>query len=171
MWSEKYAPDRIRVLQCTSNYQESEAITTFLQEIKKKKASHTVAILYRAHYQSRSIEEALIRHNIPYTIIGGIAFYERKEIKDILAYLRLITNPYDRISCARILNIPLRGLGKKFEEDVFTLWDKEPLFTFIDILKSSLEYLPLQKQIAVTNFLELFKEESARYDPVKPLNN
>ena len=68
----------------------------------RKKAIH-VAILYRAHYQSRMIEEALIRDSIPYNIIGGIQFYERKEIKDILAYLRLMANPFDRISFFRIV--------------------------------------------------------------------
>lgn len=167
LWSEKLAHDRIRALQGTSNYQEGESISLFLQELKKKQVIYDAAVLYRAHYQSRSIEEALIRYSIPYTIIGGIAFYERKEIKDILAYLRLMANPYDRISCARILNIPLRGLGKKFEEELFIFWDKEPLFTFADVLKSLANQLSAQKQQAVHAFLELFENTSGQSAPSK----
>ena len=66
-------------------------------------------------------------------IIGGIQFYERKEIKDILAYLRLIANPFDRISFFRIYNVPQRGLGKKFEEEFDACWQQEPLFTFFEV--------------------------------------
>ncbi len=69
------------------------------------------AILYRTNAQSRSLEEGLRRRAIPYQIIGGLRFYERKEIKDILAYLRVIANPQDRISLLRILNVPTRGIG------------------------------------------------------------
>lgn len=70
------------------------------------------AILYRTNAQSRPFEEALIRHNIRYTVVGGLKFYERKEIKDILAYLRLLQNPQDTLSLRRIINVPKRGIGK-----------------------------------------------------------
>lgn len=63
---------------------------------RQKPKLNTFAILYRTHFQSRAIEEALIRNSIPYRIIGGVQFYERKEIRDMLAYLRLIVNPFDR---------------------------------------------------------------------------
>ena len=69
------------------------------------------AILYRTNAQSRVIEEILIKSEIPYQIVGGIKFYDRKEIKDILAYLRLISNPDDDISLNRIVNVPKRGIG------------------------------------------------------------
>jgi ATP-dependent DNA helicase UvrD/PcrA len=69
------------------------------------------SVLYRTNAQSRSLEEGLRRRGIPYQIIGGVRFYERKEIKDILAYLRVIANPQDRISLLRILNVPTRGIG------------------------------------------------------------
>ena len=167
LWSEKKAKDRIRIIQCSSNYQEGEAIAALLHEVKKKKTLHDTALFYRAHYQSRSIEEALIRHGIPYTIIGGISFYERKEIKDILAYLRLIANPYDRISCARIINIPQRGLGKKFEEELFTRWNHEPLYTFCDVLRDTLNNIPPQKRISVKKFIELFYDKTGQDVPSK----
>lgn len=70
------------------------------------------AVFYRTHAQSRSFEEECVRNNIPYRIIGGLRFYERKEIKDIIAYLRLVANPSDDISLRRILNVPRRGIGE-----------------------------------------------------------
>lgn len=70
------------------------------------------AILYRTNAQSRVMEEVLVKANIPYQIVGGIRFYERKEIKDLLAYLRLVANPHDDLSLTRIINVPKRGLGK-----------------------------------------------------------
>jgi DNA helicase-2/ATP-dependent DNA helicase PcrA len=71
------------------------------------------AVLYRANAQSRAIEEALMQHAIPYTIVGGLTFYDRREIKDIFAYLRILANPQDEISLLRIINTPKRGLGEQ----------------------------------------------------------
>ncbi|PZN08763.1 MAG: DNA helicase PcrA [Bacillota bacterium] len=71
-----------------------------------------MAVLYRTHAQSRVVEETLLRRGIPYRIVGGLKFYERKEVKDILAYLRLAVNPDDRISLRRVINVPRRGIGE-----------------------------------------------------------
>ena len=71
-----------------------------------------MAVLYRTNAQSRAIEDALMRESIPYKIIGGVRFYERKEIKDALAYLKLIINPHDDVSLRRVINVPARGIGK-----------------------------------------------------------
>ena len=91
------------------------------------------AVLYRSHFQSRSFEEALIRHAIPYKIMGGIQFYDRLEIKDMLAYMRLIVNPFDRIAFSRIINTPSRGFGDKFEELFYSTWDMMPFDRFDEI--------------------------------------
>jgi DNA helicase II / ATP-dependent DNA helicase PcrA len=72
-----------------------------------------IAIMYRVHSQSRSLEDACVRMNIPYRLIGGVRFYERLEIKDVLAYVRLVTNPLDDISLKRAINMPPRGIGEK----------------------------------------------------------
>ena len=76
-------------------------------------------VLYRTNAQSRAVEEAFLKANFPYKIIGTVRFYERKEIKDILAYLKLIANPNDLVSCQRIINLPPRGIGKTTKDLLF----------------------------------------------------
>ena len=71
-----------------------------------------MAVLYRTNSQSRAIEDSLMREGVPYKIIGGVRFYERKEIKDALAYLKLVINPHDDVSLRRVINVPARGIGK-----------------------------------------------------------
>ena len=79
---------------------------------------NTVAILYRTNAQSRTLEDALRRAGTPYRIIGGVRFYERKEVKDALAYLKLILNPHDDVSFRRVVNVPARGIGKGVMESL-----------------------------------------------------
>ena len=82
------------------------------EEIKQNKRDYKdFAVLYRTNAQSRNVEEALVKSNIPYRIVGGHKFYDRKEIKDILAYLKVVANPADSMSFNRIINVPKRGLG------------------------------------------------------------
>ncbi len=107
------------------------------------------AVLYRTHAQSRQLEEVFIEAGIPYQIVGGVKFYERKEIKDILAYLRLVVNPRDLVSLKRVVNLPPRGIGDKsftiIKDFIFGLPVGEDLTKFI----SSLEDIglpPKQKQ-------------------------
>src|SRR5690606_343039 len=135
LWSEKKGNNRIQGLICLTEYQEARAIALLLLSAKKKYGLQNVGILYRTHTQSRAIEEALLKESIPYRIIGGIQFYERKEIKDLIAYLKIIANPFDRVSFFRIINVPSRGLGDKFETDFYTLWNSEPFSTWQDIIK------------------------------------
>ena len=80
--------------------------------------SPTVAVLYRTNAQSRTIEDALMREGLAYKIIGGVRFYERKEVKDALAYMRLVINPHDDVSLRRVINVPARGIGKGVMEAV-----------------------------------------------------
>ncbi|HET9098245.1 MAG TPA: UvrD-helicase domain-containing protein [Candidatus Saccharimonadales bacterium] len=81
------------------------------------------AVLYRTNAQSRSVEETFVHYNIPYRVVGGVRFYDRKEIKDIMAYLRVIFQPEDRVSFERIVNIPARGVGAKSLQS-FTQWQR-----------------------------------------------
>ncbi len=80
-----------------------------------------VAVFYRTNAQSRAFEEVFIRSGLPYVIVGGVRFYERREVRDLLAYLRLIANPEDKVSLRRVLNVPRRGIGDRTEESVAAL--------------------------------------------------
>lgn len=76
------------------------------------RAYRDMAVFYRINAQSRAMEDELVKHRIPYTVVGGMKFYERKEIKDVLAYLKLMNNPSDGLSLKRIINVPTRGIGR-----------------------------------------------------------
>ncbi|KRF34044.1 DNA helicase PcrA [Paenibacillus sp. Soil787] len=112
LWTDKEGGVRIKLFQADSEHEEGYFVTSEINKNKSngKKFGHH-AILYRTNAQSRVIEEILIKSDIQYTIVGGVKFYDRKEIKDILAYLRLISNPDDDISLGRIVNVPKRGIG------------------------------------------------------------
>ena len=158
LWSEKIGNDRVRIVQCMTESQEADLVAQLAKIRNTHKKNLSIAVLYRTHSQSRALEEALIKNSLAYTIIGGIQFYERKEIKDILAYLRLIVNPYDKISLFRIINIPPRGLGAVFEELLYGTWNQEPFLTFSSILKKLIldGSLSSAKNQALETFLSFF---------------
>lgn len=169
--SERKAQDRVRALRCMSAYQEGEILAHFVESLRKKNKNHTIAVLYRAHYQSRSLEEALLRYNIPYTIIGGIQFYERKEIKDILAYVRLIINPFDRVSFIRAINTPARGLGDKFVEEFHAIWEHEPLLGYAEVANHMIKNNMIKSKKAETlmQFVNMLASISASDAPSKAI--
>lgn len=171
LWSEKDAKNRILGGYCRSGEQEASVIARFIQSFSKSKNKKLsdIAILYRTHFQSRQLEEALIFHSIPYKIIGGLQFYERKEIKDLLAYMRIIANPFDKISLMRAINCPTRGLGPKFEQELFDFWTQNPMLDFKHVLKALKDSQPMGKQISISDFLRIFHDLDSIIPPVKVL--
>ena len=159
LWSTREGIDRVLMFACSSEYQEADTVVSFLKSSISHKKGNTCAVLYRAHYQSRAIEEALIKRGIPYTIIGGIQFYERKEIKDLLSYLRLIANPFDRTALFRVINSPQRGLGEAFEEQFYDRWHAEPFLSYVDIAQALCNdgTLPTKKAQSLKTFLAVFE--------------
>ncbi len=159
LWSNHKVNDAVRLLTCMSGFHEGEAIAAVASCMQAKNALNSMAILYRSHYLSRAIEEALIRHSIPYKIIGGVQFYERQEIKDLLAYLKLVSNPYDRVSCMRIINVPTRGLGDKFQEQFMQIWHDNPTFTFLDVARQCLHSNIVTgiKAMQLMTFMKIFE--------------
>lgn len=112
LWTDSDEGPKIKVYRADSEHDEGYFVTGEISKnVKQGKSYQDHAILYRTNAQSRVIEEILIKSDIPYQIVGGIKFYDRKEIKDLLAYLRLLSNPDDDISLTRIINVPKRGLG------------------------------------------------------------
>ncbi|MGA9530331.1 MAG: UvrD-helicase domain-containing protein [Candidatus Babeliales bacterium] len=167
LWSQHSTPHKIQLYTFTSEHQETETIITLCKQYAQSHPHYTRAILYRTHFQSRMFEEALVKHGLPYTIIGGIQFYERKEIKDILAYLRLAINPFDRVSFFRAINCPNRGLGNKFQENVKTEWKSQPFLTFYELgttLLNNTNFSAKQKK-TLESFLSLFSSLSSTTFP------
>lgn len=115
LWTDKDSGEAVRIVRVFDQVQEGDFIIGQIEKMVGSKAYGLVdfAVLYRTNAQSRSLEEAFLRYNLPYKIVGGTRFYERKEIKDAMAYLRFIYNPDDTISFGRIINLPPRGLGGK----------------------------------------------------------
>ena len=127
-------------------YDEQEEAEYVVSEVEKLVAEghcrlRDCAIMYRTNAQSRVIEDAFVRHGLPYKLVGATRFYERREIKDALAYLRLIHNPYDDVSLKRILNVPPRGIGNRTERALAAWAAKKsvPLYTALQLLKDAPE--------------------------------
>ncbi|MCA1563553.1 MAG: DUF3553 domain-containing protein [Acidobacteria bacterium] len=112
LWTDRQGGPKILYFRGNDEIEEADFITRTVREARTEDVQATTAILYRTNAQSRAIEDALMREGIPYKIIGGVRFYERKEIKDALAYLKLIINPHDDVSLRRVINVPARGIGK-----------------------------------------------------------
>ena len=112
LWTDQKGGARIVYFRGNDELEEADFITRSIKQARSADFDSMVAILYRTNAQSRAIEDSLMRESIPYKIIGGVRFYERKEIKDALAYLKLIINPHDDVSLRRVINVPARGIGK-----------------------------------------------------------
>lgn len=117
LWTDREGGEHITLNECLDEKHEAEYVVKKVLENKRggKKLAEQV-VFYRVHAQSRVIEDALRKANVPYKIVGGTRFYDRKEIKDLIAYLRVLINPNDDVSLKRIVNVPARGIGKKAVE-------------------------------------------------------
>ncbi len=125
LWTEAGEGQPIKVLQVINERAEGEAIVRRIKNAADARFRQykDFAVLYRTNAQSRSLEETFVRYGVPYRIVGGVRFYDRKEIKDIMAYLRLIYQPEDRVSFQRIVNVPTRGIGTKSVENFYAWVD------------------------------------------------
>ncbi len=114
LWTEKEGGEKISLFEAQDEKEEAHYVIQQITEAQAQgKTLADQVIFYRVHAQSRILEDALRRFKIPYKIVGGTRFYDRKEIKDLVAYLRIIVYPHDEVSLKRVINIPARGIGKK----------------------------------------------------------
>ena len=136
LWTRVGSGQPVQIIQLSSERTEAEAIIRRLQAAIDigARSFNDFCVLYRTNAQSRAIEEILVRHGLPYRIVGSVRFYERKEVKDILAYLRLIYQPQDKISFDRIVNVPARGIGAK-SLDAFNRWRKSKGYRLLESLE------------------------------------
>lgn len=138
LWTDKTGGQPVQVVHVSSELHEAEAVVTRIRSSVdlRLRSYDDYAVLYRTNAQSRAIEEAFIRYGIPYKLVGGTRFYDRKEIKDIIAYLRLLYQPSDRASFLRIANVPTRGLGPTSVEK-FLAWRDSTSMAIIDALEAA----------------------------------
>lgn len=119
LWSSKSDGELITYVRCEDEIKEANYVITKIKELVQQGYKYSdIAVLYRTNAQSRVVEDAFVRNNIPHNIIGSYYFYNRKEIKDLIAYLKLIYNPNDSVSLERIINVPKRGIGTKSIENL-----------------------------------------------------
>jgi len=112
LWTERAGGEPLLYVRAGDEIEEADFVARAIREAQAPDIARLVAVLYRTNAQSRALEDALMRGGIPYRIIGSVRFYERKEIKDTLAYLRLVLNPHDDVSFRRVVNVPARGVGR-----------------------------------------------------------
>ena len=149
LWTQGDQGEKVGLMETFDEMEETDGVLELIQqEIQQKKRTFKdFVILYRTNAQSRALEEGLRRKGIAYNIIGGMKFYERKEVKDLLAYLRVLVNPVDSISLKRVINFPPRGIGAKTVEKCETLAEKKQL-PLLEVLQSPEEMGLKGKQAA-----------------------
>lgn len=138
LWTDQRGGLPVQVMHVSSEVHEAESVMTRIKTAvdMRLRSYSDFAVLYRTNAQSRAIEEALIRYGVPYRLVGGTRFYDRKEIKDILAYLRLIYQPADRAAFMRIVNVPTRGLGATSIAKFLEWHDAQPI-TLVECLRNA----------------------------------
>jgi DNA helicase II / ATP-dependent DNA helicase PcrA len=112
LWTENDPGQKVRVVKCYDERDEARAITEAVRVLRDRYRLSEMAIFYRTHAQSRVLEEEMRASKLNYRVVGGQRFYDRSEVKDVLAYLRVLVNPQDDVSLLRIINVPIRGIGK-----------------------------------------------------------
>ncbi|RJQ33294.1 MAG: DNA helicase PcrA [Actinobacteria bacterium] len=160
LWTDNHQGEQIFLYQAGDEHEEAAFVATEVDRLAKEGvSSNQMAVFYRVNAQSRVLEEVFLRYGLPYKIVGGVKFYERAEIKDILAYLRVLVNPDDTISLKRIINKPARGIGKTTVEAI----EKHALSQKINFHQALLQVAEI-KSIApgtkkkISDFLELIEE-------------
>ena len=168
LWTENDVGNLPKVYAAKNEYDEGTYIATQIEHLKREEKYNysDFAILYRMNTQSRAIEEILRREGIPYKIIGGLKFYERKEIKDVISYLRLIQNPSDNISLKRIINEPKRGIGKTSLDNIEKMAEDTEVSMY-EIIKNADQYGLNRVFLNSREFINVIEELRSKKDDIK----
>ena len=172
LWTENGEGTKPSLHQANDEYDEANYIVSNINHIKREEYAKysDFAILYRTNAQSRAFEDVLMREGIPYRVVGGQKFYERKEIKDILAYLRLVHNPNDNVSLKRVINEPKRGIGKTTVDTIEQLSNEQNISMF-DIVNHIEKYGLTRAQAGLREFAELIKKLQDDTSSIEKLTN
>jgi DNA helicase II / ATP-dependent DNA helicase PcrA len=179
LWTDNEEGQPLRVVETFSEAEEAQFVVSEVDNLlRRNEARHMdCAVMYRTNAQSRAVEEAFVRYGMPYQVIGSVRFYSRREIKDVIAYLKLIYNPWDSVSLARILNVPPRGIGQKTVDEL-QQWTKGlglPLYTGLQRLAEDRSASPLgarstQALISFYGMVEEMAQKSQEADVVELLD-
>ena len=163
LWTENEEGHLPNIFQGDDEYDEARYITERINELKTEEyyKYSDFAILYRMNSQSRVIETILSRESIPYKVVGGLKFYERKEIKDAISYLRLIANPADNISLKRVINEPKRGIGKTSLDKISEISEKTGISMY-EVIKNAYQYDLNKVFVNAKDFIDLIEELRAK---------
>jgi len=157
LWTDRRRGDAVVVSRYRDDRQEADSVADRIEEVLRHGVKGgQIAILYRTNAQSRVFEEVLRRRKIPYILVGGMSFYERAEIKDCLAYLRLLVNPKDNVSFERIFNLPARGLGDKAYETLAAVAADKKCSLLEALLDNGAEALPPRYRQGFSEVREIF---------------
>ena len=160
LWSDSGSGPKIIGYIADSEHDEAEFVISEIVRLKKEQLSNPgeTAIFYRTNAQSRVFEEVFLRVGIPYKVVGGVRFYERKEVKDILAYLRVIENDSDEVSLRRIINTPKRGIGDRALDQLDTWRNQNQLSLWQGLTEvRQIPDFPARSVAAIVEFVELIK--------------
>ena len=165
LWTENDKGNLPKVYSAQNEYDEASYIVDQIEHLKRQEgyAYSDFAILYRMNTQSRAIEDILRRESVPYKIVGGLKFYERKEIKDIISYLRLIQNPSDNLSLKRIINEPKRGIGKTSLENIEKTAEENGVSMY-EVIKDADQYGLNRVYLNSREFINCMEELKAKKD-------
>ena len=168
LWTDNRDGDHVVLMEALSERDEAQKIERTIRDLRSRAgySYREFAVLYRTNAQSRSLEEALRRGGIPYKVVGGQSFYQRKEIKDVLAYLRLVVNPTDAASLRRVINYPTRGIGLKTQERVFDYAAREGISLWQALERVEAVGLSTRAQNAVEKFRFIIAKYATKSDSV-----
>ncbi|MBP3501887.1 MAG: DNA helicase PcrA [Clostridia bacterium] len=168
LWTENDEGNKPCIYSGEDEYDEASYIVNEINHLRREEyyKYSDFAVLYRMNSQSRAIEDILRRENIPYKIIGGLKFYERKEIKDIIAYLRLIFNGNDNLSLKRIINEPKRGIGKTSLDAIQEVADSNGISMY-EVIKNAEQYGLNRVYVNTREFIEQIENLKAKKDEIK----
>jgi DNA helicase-2/ATP-dependent DNA helicase PcrA len=141
LWTQNESGGPITLFEAYDEQEEADYVVNEIKKLVEQKQCHLrdCAIMYRTNAQSRVLEDVFIRYGLPYKLVGATRFYERREIKDVIAYLRLIHNPHDDVSLKRIMNVPPRGIGERTKETLEEWAAKHnvPVYTALQLLQEA----------------------------------
>ncbi len=167
LWTDNSEGPKVQNIWALTEQDEADHVRRIIREMRIRKgySFDDFAVLYRTNAQSRALEAAMVRNDVPYQIIGGVSFYQKREVKDALAYLRVLVNPSDDVSLRRIINLPTRGIGKKTINDLTTFAGRHQISLWEVIADFQRIGLGVRAVRAVGAFKDLIDSCSALQEP------